>query len=97
MRPIVLAIALAALAASPAAAQETNNVAAAPAPADNAVVAPDTNAVAVNDILLPPDEAGASDPLAEEPTVTVRGQRTRFPWGLLGLLGLIGLLGRKRN
>jgi len=97
MRSIILAIALATLAAAPAAAQETNNVAAAPAPAGNAVEAPDANAVAVNDILLPPDDVAASDPLAEEPTVTVRGQRSRFPWGLLGLLGLIGLLGRRRT
>lgn len=95
MRPIIIAIALAALAGAPAVAQETNHVTAAPTPADNMVTAPDANAVAANDILLPPDDV-AMDPLAEEPTVTVERERARFPWGLLGLLGLIGLLGRRR-
>jgi len=96
MRPIIIAIALAALAATPAAAQEYNTSTAATAPAGNATMAADANAVVANDILLPPDEAASIDPLAEEPTITVKRERPSFPWGLLGLLGLLGLIGRRR-
>jgi len=97
MRTIIIALALAVSAVAPAAAQESNNVAAAPASAENTVMTPEANAAAANEVLLPADEAAAAaDPLAEDPTVTVRRERVRFPWGLLGLIGLIGLLGRRR-
>jgi len=96
MRTIIIALALAVSAVAPAAAQESNNVAAAPASAENTVMTPGVDTTAANEVLLPADEAAAADPLAEDPTVTVRRERVRFPWGLLGLIGLIGLLGRRR-
>lgn len=48
-----------------------------------------------------PQTAPAVSPAAttanEAGTPPIVGQKTSFPWGVLGLLGLVGLLGRKRS
>jgi hypothetical protein len=101
MRPtLAVMIAVAALGASPAAAQNadqaTNNAVAAPAPADtNVAVVENTTTVATQEtVAVPAPEATAADNAATQPAAN--GNK-RLPWGLLGLLGLIGLFGRRRS
>ena len=60
---------------------------------------------AVTSMPAGPTTAGGQ-PTTLPPTVTtsnaagsapIVGQKTGFPWGVLGLLGLVGLFGRKRS
>jgi hypothetical protein len=94
MIPVMIAAAL--VAAGPAAAQDTNNMAAAaPAPIDANVAAPDANAVAampVNDV-APAPEVTTNDTDTSQQSTESHG--SGFPWGVLGLLGLIGLIPRR--
>lgn len=110
MRHCTILLFAAALAVSPAAAQQAQNDV-----ATNDVAAPDMNmtgnaadpmmngtAPAVTDPTLVVDPA--LPPVAEAPGVTdavVTPEPRRgggaFPWGLLGLVGLVGLIGRFRS
>ena len=50
---------------------------------------------ALNTPLVPPT---LEDPEVTGPVVTPEtGERSGFPWGVLGLLGLLGLIGRFRS
>lgn len=96
--PLMIAVAL--TAASPAAAQGTENAvnadtAAAPASNDmalNATVDPALTEPA-NDVMAVPIDQPV-DTTYSEPAPAKKGS---FPWGVLGLLGLVGLIGRKRG
>ena len=98
MRQLTLLLLAAAIATSPAAAQ---NVAGPEANmATNATEAATVNGLAADPALTPP----AAPPTVEAPGVTdavvtpeTGESRGGFPWGLLGLLGLVGLIGRFRS
>jgi len=95
MRTAIVFALAAALAATPAVAQnETSN---ATVDANAAMTMPaDNGTVATNDMnALPPEAADtAAEPApAPEPAPRSRG----FPWGVIGLVGLVGLMGRKRR
>ena len=94
---LCLIAAAAALAATPAAAQE-NNV----APVTNETMTTDVNAVTdVNATTVPDMNAMEPVPVPAEPEVATRAdaddESRGFPWGVIGLVGLIGLLGRRRG
>ena len=93
MRNVTCFILAAALAATPAFAQ--NDVAAENAAETNEVLAApvDDTAVAANDLAVAPVPATV-EPVAEPAPARRSGG---FPWGVIGLVGLIGLLGRKRH
>jgi hypothetical protein len=93
MRNATIFILAAALAATPAMAQNEvdANTAAANAAAENAAVPTnDVNAVTNYIPVEPPTE------ITPPPTTAVVKDRG-FPWGIIGLVGLIGLLGRRRR
>ena len=96
--PLMIAIAL--TAATPAAAQGTDNTVNAAA-----VAAPTSNdmAVATDNMAADPammsndmGAAPAMDQPVEMATEPAPAKPRSFPWGVLGLLGLVGLMGRKR-
>jgi len=96
MIPVTMAAALAV--ASPAIAQDSNNMA---AEAPTTVVdnnAMDANAAAMmpaNDVAMVPE---AAPPMTETyPDVAEDDDGGGFPWGVIGLLGLIGLIPRNRR
>ena len=100
---ISVAMAGAIVAATPALAQDnaSGNAAAANAAATNEAAPLN----AMTSMPAGPTTPGGQ-PTALPPTATagnqagaapVVGQRTGFPWGVLGLLGLVGLFGRKRS
>jgi len=95
MRNVTCFMLAAALAATPALAQ--NDVAAENAAETNEAVAVpvDNNAVAANDLAVAPAPATV-EPVAEPAPAPVR-RSSGFPWGAIGLVGLIGLLGRRRR
>jgi MYXO-CTERM domain-containing protein len=103
---MLLTVAAAAMiAAAPAAAQNdaaaTNNTA-----TTTTTTTTDVNATEVNGA-TPDMNAGAPvAPPAEETTANTStstgyaegtGEKSHFPWGVLGILGLVGLLGRRRR
>lgn len=96
--PLIIAVAL--TAASPAAAQGTDN--AVNADTSAALTSNDT---AVNAVTDPALIAPANDMMAapiDEPVDTTYSEpapakKSGFPWGVLGLVGLVGLMGRKRS
>lgn len=96
--PLMIAVAL--TAASPAAAQGTDNA----VNADTAAAAA-SNDTAVNATTDPALVEPANDMVAapiDEPVDTTYGEpapakKSGFPWGVLGVLGLVGLMGRKRG
>ena len=94
MRYLMGMIAAAALAATPAAAQD-NNVAGTDANisevAPEAAVDPALNGMAAAPEVVEPIAA----PVEATPARPAR--KDGFPWGILGLLGLAGLLGRMRR
>jgi hypothetical protein len=96
MRNATIFILVAALAATPAWAQnegDANTVVANTVTANNVVTANDANAVMpdLNAVAVAPEETTA-------PATTTYRERPRgFPWGAIGLVGLIGLLGRRRR
>ena len=95
MRNVTCFMLAAALAATPALAQ--NDVAADNAAETNEVVAApvDNNLVAANDLAVAP---ATVEPVAEPAPAPAPARRSGgFPWGVIGLVGLIGLLGRKRR
>jgi hypothetical protein len=103
MQRIVMIALAAALAASPAAAQDNNM---ATANADVATTnAVDANAalpatVDANGVAMAPDAnmvAAAPVEAAPAPAPARRPAPQGFPWGAIGLVGLIGLLGRRRS
>ena len=97
MRNVTCFMLAAALATTPALAQ--NDVA-----ADNAVetndtlaVPADNAAVAANDLAVAPAPV-TTEPVAEPAPAPAPARRSGgFPWGAIGLVGLIGLLGRRRR
>ena len=95
MRNVTCFLLAAALAATPALAQ--NDVAADNAVETNELVATpmDNGAVAANDLAAAPEPV-AAEPAAEPAPAPAR-RSGGFPWGAIGLVGLIGLLGRKRR
>ena len=95
MRNVTCFVLAAALATTPALAQ--NDVAAENAAETNEVVAApvDSTAVAANDLAVAPAPATV-EPVAEPAPAPAR-RSGGFPWGVIGLVGLIGLLGRKRR
>jgi hypothetical protein len=103
MRHFTLIIFAAALAAAPAAAQETNEAA-----VPSNIAGPEANMAAnATDVATanglttsPPPPAVPTveeAPGVTDATVTSNGEKAGFPWGLLGLLGLVGLIGRFRS
>ena len=97
MRNVTCFILAAALAATPALAQ--NDVAAENAVEtnDGVAVPADNAAVAANDLAVAPAPATV-EPVAEPAPAPAPARRSGgFPWGVIGLVGLIGLLGRKRR
>ena len=97
MRNVTCFILAAALAATPAIAQ--NDVAAENAVDTNdAVAVPvDNTAVAANDLAVAPAPETV-EPVTEPAPAPAPARRSGgFPWGVIGLVGLIGLLGRKRR
>jgi hypothetical protein len=103
MQRFVMIALAAALAASPAAAQDNNMTANADMAAANAV---DANAalpatVDANGVVMAPDAnlvmAPAPAEQAPAPAPARRSAPQGFPWGAIGLVGLIGLLGRRRS
>jgi MYXO-CTERM domain-containing protein len=103
MQRIVMIALAAALAASPAAAQDNNMTANADMAATNTV---DANAalpatVDANGMVVAPDANMAMAPAPVEETAAPAPARTParqgFPWGAIGLVGLVGLLGRRRS
>ena len=97
MRKVTCFVLAAALATTPALAQneatpetsvETNEVVAVPA---------DNDAMVANDLAAAP--APVTTDVAAEPAAQPTPARRSggFPWGVIGLVGLIGLLGRKRR
>jgi hypothetical protein len=94
---IVFALA-AALATTPAVAQNdaTNDVV--DANATNMAVTADNGAVAATDVNAAPVEPVTTE--TTEPAAApapVQKSSGGFPWGVVGLVGLVGLLGRKRR
>ena len=104
MQRIVMIGLAAALAASPAAAQDNNTaVANTDVAATNAV---DANAalpatVDANGVAIAPDANMAlpAAPIEETaaPAPAPAKRPAGFPWGAIGLVGLVGLLGRRRR
>ena len=103
MQRLVMIALAAALAASPAAAQDNNMTANADVAVTNAV---DANAalpatVDANGVVMAPDANLVMAPAPAEPATAPaparRPAQQGFPWGVLGVLGLIGLLGRRRG
>jgi hypothetical protein len=97
MRNVTCFMLAAALAATPALAQ--NDVAAENAAETNEAVAVpvDNTAVAANDLAVAPAPATV-EPVAEPAPAPAPVRRSSgFPWGAIGLVGLIGLLGRRRR
>ena len=97
MRNVTCFMLAAALATTPALAQ--NDVAAENAAETNEVVAApvDNTIVAANDLAAAPAPATV-EPVAEPAPAPAPARRSGgFPWGVIGLVGLIGLLGRKRR
>jgi hypothetical protein len=97
MIPVMIAAGL--VIAGPAAAQDTNNMAAAnttaPAATDSNMAAPDANAVGAmpaNDVAPAPEVTTTDTETSQQSTPKSGGG---FPWGVLGLLGLIGLIPRR--
>ena len=98
--PLMIAVAL--TAATPAAAQVTDNAANADTTAmaandvavtDNMVANDAMTAAPANDMMAVPvtaDETVATDYGAPAPA-----KKSGFPWGVLGLVGLLGLIPRK--
>ena len=108
MRSTAMWLVAAALAAAPAAAQNTMEANAVDANVANVTATapvPDNAAVPANDMTAPaPPATGVTTaPPGTPPTAGddayVTGDRDRggFPWGLVGLVGLVGLLGRRRS
>jgi MYXO-CTERM domain-containing protein len=103
MRTMIPVLLAAALRATPAAAQDANNTAAAAPPtADVNAAAPapaaDMNAAAplpANDVAAAPDATTPVD-TAQQPA-NDDNDSGGFPWGVVGLLGLIGLIPRRRR
>ncbi|WP_309660685.1 hypothetical protein [Sphingomonas sp.] len=96
--PLMIAIAL--TAATPAAAQGTDNTvnaAAVAAPASNDMAVATDN-MAADPTMMSNDmgAAPAMDQPVEMATEPAPAKPSGFPWGVLGLLGLVGLMGRKR-
>ena len=103
MQRIVIIGLAAALAASPAMAQDNNMTANADVAATNGV---DANAalpptVDANGAMVAPDAnmAMTAPPVEEAPAPAPARAPARqgFPWGAIGLVGLVGLLGRRRR
>ena len=104
MQRIVIIGFAAALAASPAAAQDNNAVSAntdvtAANTADANAALPVT--VDANGMVVGPDANMAMAPAPVEeapaPAPARAPERQGFPWGAIGLVGLVGLLGRRRS
>jgi len=97
MRFAIAAIVAAALAASPAAAQDYNEV--------NTAVPSNVAENAVGNVAVEPAmpmDAPVTTAPVDEAVVTPETERADgrdagFPWGLIGLIGLLGLLGRSRG
>lgn len=98
--PLMIAVAL--TAATPAAAQGTDNsvnaaATAAPASNDTAATADMANDSMMTGVANDMTAAPAMDQPVETTTEPAPAKKGSFPWGVLGLLGLVGLIGRKRG
>ena len=104
MRQLTLLLLATAVAATPAAAQETTAPSGIAGPeanlATNATESATLNGLTADPGLTTP----AAPPVLEDPAVTDATVTPEtgesgggFPWGLLGLLGLVGLIGRFRS
>jgi hypothetical protein len=96
--PLIIGVAL--LAATPAAAQVTDNTADSNAVAvTNDTAATDNLEVTTDPLVADPANDLAAAPATDVPVETygepAPAKKRGFPWGVLGLLGLAGLIGRR--
>jgi hypothetical protein len=99
MRTATLCIFAAALAATPAAAQNDTSgttVVANTVTANEVVPADANTTMPVNDMAAAP-VAAPEETAAVAPEPKERPKNRDLPWGAIGLVGLVGLLGRKRR
>jgi hypothetical protein len=97
MRTAIVFALAAALAATPAAAQNDTANSTVDANATTMAMPADNGTMAANDMNALPPEPDVTETTAPAPAPAPARAPRGFPWGVVGLVGLVGLLGRKRR